>query len=60
MGVFSPRASPHMEGLKDLSYNQAPDKGSDGKRVVYTMFFRHWKTGKIVRRSDGRPFRFEV
>lgn len=33
---------------------------TDSGNVVYTMYFRHWKTGKIVRRADGRPFRFEV
>jgi hypothetical protein len=31
-----------------------------GYRLIFVMSFRHWKTGKIVRRPDGKPFAFLV
>lgn len=27
-----------------------------GWRLVFFMSFRHWRSGKIVRRKDGKPF----
>jgi hypothetical protein len=29
-------------------------------RLVICMSYRHYKSGKIVRRKDGRPFAFWV
>jgi len=45
---------------KDKTVDERASVSSDEGKVVYTMCFRHWRTGKIVRRGDGRPFRFEV
>ena len=30
------------------------------KRLIFVRSFRHWRTGKIVRRADGGVFAFEV
>jgi hypothetical protein len=31
-----------------------------GYVIVFTMCFRHWRSGKLVYRKDGRPFCFFV
>jgi hypothetical protein len=28
----------------------------NGRRKVFFMWFRHWRSGKIVRRKNGMPF----
>jgi len=35
-------------------------KPPPGYRAVFSMTFKHWRTGKEVRRKDGRPFCFFV
>jgi hypothetical protein len=31
-----------------------------GWRLVFTMTVRHWISGKLIRRKDGKPFAFWV
>jgi hypothetical protein len=28
----------------------------NGRRLVFFMSYRHWRTGKVVRRANGQPF----
>ena len=28
--------------------------------VIFVKWFRHWRTGKIVRRPDGKPFPLKI
>jgi hypothetical protein len=37
--------------------SRSPD---DDHVVIFVTCFRHWKTGKLIRRADGRPFPLKV
>jgi hypothetical protein len=38
--------------------SNAPE--DDGYVVIFVTCFRHWKSGKLIRRPDGRPFPLRV
>lgn len=35
-----------------------PDRASAGE--VYTRYFRHWRTGRIIHAPPGKVFRFKA
>ena len=37
--------------------SNAPD---DDRVVIFVTCFRHWRSGKLIRRADGRPFALKV
>lgn len=37
-----------------------PIRARPGFRLIFTMQIRHWRSGKLIRRKDGRPFAFWV
>jgi len=37
--------------------SNAPD---DEYVVIFVTCFRHWRTGKVIRRPDGKPFPLRV
>jgi hypothetical protein len=40
--------------------DQPPFAAPPGWHWIFRPWFRHWRTGAIVRRPNGRPFAFLV
>lgn len=54
---FRPKTSPLVKvgGLMARRENPTPDDGE----WVTAWVVRHWRSGKLIRRHDGKPFRFK-
>lgn len=46
--------------LKKELHMSSDQPEDDGYVVIFVTHFRHWRTGQIVRRADGKPFPLRV
>ena len=54
-----PEALSTQKYRRDREVRMQNDNSSDYE-IIFVRWFRHWRTGKIIRRPDGKPFPLRV